>query len=259
VVVIVGIVVYYLIKAAFSSGEKPHYESAQFDDSAAPAPVPKAVDPPLVAEVVAALHADDPDFEAETFLQRAEMTYFFVNRAYQRRDAPAMQPYLAPEVFDERAQAVQSLLAEHQKPAQIDLNVCGMQVPSVVHGTANDRIVVHFDLVSRERMLADRTGKPFVAGDDRRSGETWVFSRKAGTKTLVSGGRRRSEVSELRCSARARRNRPLQALQCRRDDGRAQLDRHEHRAERLRRNECGRVPRLAALIAGCRFFGDCRL
>jgi len=189
VVVIVGIVVYYLIKAAFSSGEKPHYESAQFDDSAAPAPVPKAVDPPLVAEVVAALHADDPDFEAETFLQRAEMTYFFVNRAYQRRDAQAMQPYLAPEVFDERAQAVQSLLAEHQKPAQIDLNVCGMQVPSVVHGTANDRIVVHFDLVSRERMLDDRTGKLIAdAGDDRRSGETWVFSRKAGTKTVVSGG-----------------------------------------------------------------------
>jgi predicted lipid-binding transport protein (Tim44 family) len=142
-----------------------------------------------VSAAVAALRNDDPDFEAETFLQRAEMTYFLVNRAYQHRDAPALQPYLAPDLYAERSQAVQTLLAEHHKPAQLDLNVRGMHVPSVAHGPDGDRIVVHFDLVSRERMLDDRTGKLISdAGNDQRSGENWTFSRKGGAKTVVSGG-----------------------------------------------------------------------
>jgi len=64
-----------------------------------------------------------------------------------------------------------------------------MHVPSIAHGPDGDRIQVHFDLVSRERMLDDRTGKLISdVGDDRRSGENWTFSRKAGAKTVVSGG-----------------------------------------------------------------------
>jgi predicted lipid-binding transport protein (Tim44 family) len=188
-IILIIVIVYYLVKVASSTGAKPLEESDQVADAAGPAPLPKAEHAPVVAEAVAALRADDPDFEAETFLQRAEMTYFLVNRAYQHRDAPAMQPYLAPDLFAARARAVQTLLAEHEQPAQIDLNVRGMHVPSVAHGPDGDRIEVHFDLVSRERMLDDRTGKLISdAGNDQRSGENWTFSRKAGAKTVVSGG-----------------------------------------------------------------------
>ena len=141
------------------------------------------------AAALADLRTDDPDFEAETFLQRAEMTYFLVNRAYQRRDAPGLQPYLSPEVFAERAAAVKALLDAHHKPAQIDLNVRGMHVPSVSHGPDGDRILVHFDIVSRERMAAARTGTLVAdSGDDVEGGENWLFSRKAGVKTVASGG-----------------------------------------------------------------------
>ena len=141
------------------------------------------------ANDLAALCADDPDFEAETFLQRAEMTYFLVNRGFQQRDAAAMQPYLSPDVFAQRSEAVQTLLEEHHKPAQIDLNIRGMHVPSVHHGSDGDRILVHFDIVSRERVLDDRTGKMIAdQGDDMRFGEDWEFSRKAGAKTVASGG-----------------------------------------------------------------------
>ena len=37
------------------------------------------------AAALTAMRAADPDFEPETFLQRAEMTFFLVKRAYQRR------------------------------------------------------------------------------------------------------------------------------------------------------------------------------
>jgi predicted lipid-binding transport protein (Tim44 family) len=149
----------------------------------------QAAPSPAIASDLAALRAEDPDFEAETFLQRAEMTYFLVNRGFQQRDVAAMQPYLSPDVFAQRSGAVQALITEHHKPAQIDLNIRGMHVPHVSHGSDGDRILVHFDIVSRERMLDDRTGKMIMdQGDDMRFGEDWEFSRKAGAKTVASGG-----------------------------------------------------------------------
>jgi predicted lipid-binding transport protein (Tim44 family) len=179
--------------AAMGSGENPGMGLAPSGMGAAFAGLSSAPQPgvpsPAIAGDLAALRAEDPDFEAETFLQRAEMTYFLVNRGFQQRDAAAMQPYLSPEVFAQRSGAVQTLLAEHHKPAQIDLNIRGMHVPSVHHGSDGDRILVHFDIVSRERMLDDRTGKMIMdQGDDMRFGEDWEFSRKAGAKTVASGG-----------------------------------------------------------------------
>ena len=190
VLVVIGIfILYYLITSASAAAKKRALESLPSEDSLEAASPPEVPAASAVTHGVAALRADDPDFEAETFLQRAEMTYFLVNRAYQHLDAPALQPYLAPDLFAKRSQAVQTLLAEHHKPAQIDLNIRGMHVPAVAHGPDGDRIVVHFDLVSRERMLDTATGKIISdTGSDQRSGENWTFSRKAGAKTVVSGG-----------------------------------------------------------------------
>jgi predicted lipid-binding transport protein (Tim44 family) len=148
-----------------------------------------ATDDAGVQAALTALRADDPAFEAETFLQRAEMTYFLVNRAAQHLDAPGMQPYLAPEVFQAKSSEVATMVAEHHKPAQLDLNVRGIHVPLVRHDAAGDQILVHFDIVSRDRVLDDRTGAVVIdPKDDQRSAARWLFARKPGAKTVASGG-----------------------------------------------------------------------
>jgi predicted lipid-binding transport protein (Tim44 family) len=136
-----------------------------------------------------AIRTADPDFEPETFLQRAEMTYFLVKRAYQHRDSSAGQPYLAPAAFAPWKSEVDALTAEHQRPYLDGLNVRGMHVPSATHGADGDTIVIHFDVVSRERIVDDTSGRLVSDdGEDKRYGERWTFWRKAGAKTLVSGG-----------------------------------------------------------------------
>jgi predicted lipid-binding transport protein (Tim44 family) len=142
-----------------------------------------------VSAPLAALREADPAFEPETFLQRAEMTYFLVNRAYQHRDATALQPYLAPAVFGERAAEIEALIQSHHKPAQLDLNIRGMHVAQVRHDATGDGILVHFDIVSRDCVVDDRTGATVTdPGDDMESGALWLFSRKAGAKSVASGG-----------------------------------------------------------------------
>src|SRR5262249_55752856 len=53
-------------------------------------PVPARSGPdPAVMSAVGAIKAADPAFEPETFLQRAEMAFLLVNRAYQDRNVHA--------------------------------------------------------------------------------------------------------------------------------------------------------------------------
>jgi predicted lipid-binding transport protein (Tim44 family) len=139
---------------------------------------------------LSAMRASDPAFEPETFLQRSEMTFFLVKRAYQQRDSAAAQPYLVPALFATWSAAVQTLIAEHRRPLLESLNVRGLHVADAKADPATgDEIVVHFDFVFRGKTFDDRDGRLLAdTGDDERYGERWTFVRGAGVKSVESGG-----------------------------------------------------------------------
>lgn len=137
-----------------------------------------------------AMRGTDPEFEPETFLQRAQMTFFLVKRAYALRDPAAAQPYLVPSLFASWSADVQNLVADHRRALLDDLNVRGLHVADAAHDAASgDRIVVHFDIVYRAKVLDDRDDRILSdSGDDERYGEDWTFVRAAGVKSVESGG-----------------------------------------------------------------------
>jgi predicted lipid-binding transport protein (Tim44 family) len=138
---------------------------------------------------MAAIKAADADFEHETFLQRAEMAFLLVKRAYQDRNAHGARAFLSTATWQPWGQEVESLAAQHQRPLLENLNVRGMQVASASHGPAGDSIQVHFDYVAAVHFDDDRTGK-LLSGtkEDQRLAELWTFQRLPGAKTLISGG-----------------------------------------------------------------------
>lgn len=150
---------------------------------------PAAGPDPQVMSGLAALKSVDPDFEPETFLQRAEMAFLLVKRAYQDRNAHAGRAFLTPDLWQEWSSEVQSLTEQHQRPVLENLNVRGMQVPSVSHDEGGDAIEVHLDYVAAAHCVDDRTGQ-VISGttEDQRLGENWTFQRQAGARTVVSGG-----------------------------------------------------------------------
>jgi len=153
-------------------------------------PVPVRTGPdPAVMSAVAAIKQADPAFEPETFLQRAEMAFLLVNRAYQDRNVHAARALMSPELWQSWSHAVETFIARHQRPVLENLNVRGMQVPFVAHAADCDTIQVHLDYVAAPQLVDENTGQ-LVSGDhdDRRLGELWTFQRAAGAKTVVTGG-----------------------------------------------------------------------
>ena len=75
-----------------------------------------------------AIRALDPGFEMETFLQRAEMTFFLVKRGVQKNDAAAIRPYLNDGVFNAVSQGIAQSKAQHRRALLESLNVRGLAV-----------------------------------------------------------------------------------------------------------------------------------
>ena len=139
--------------------------------------------PPAVQAIAAA----DPGFEMETFLQRAEMTFFLVKRGLQNNDPAAVRPYLSDPVFAEVARAIAHMQAQHRHTLLESLNVRALHLVDAACGPAGQSIVVHFDLVYRARTLDDAKHVLADEGADRRHGERWTFVRAAGALTPQSG------------------------------------------------------------------------
>ncbi|HMD01493.1 MAG TPA: TIM44-like domain-containing protein, partial [Candidatus Baltobacteraceae bacterium] len=135
-----------------------------------------------------ALQAADPAFELETFLQRAEMTYYIVKRAYQQGDPAAGQAYLAPALFARWSAEIAALKGAGRRILYESLNVRGVRIASVQHDETGDAIAVQIDAVARTKIFGPDGRIISDAGDDQRFGERWHFGRAAGAKTLASGG-----------------------------------------------------------------------
>ena len=157
--------------------------------SSAPEQEPAPVVLSELEQTLDAIRSADPDFEAETFLQRAEMAFFLVTRAYQHVDAKAGRPYMTAEAFEAWKRDLDAFASSGRRPIFDDLNVRGLHVAAASQGETGDEIVVHFDVVYRLRIVSAVDGKVLNDdGDDRRRGQRWTFRRDAGVKTLTQGG-----------------------------------------------------------------------
>jgi predicted lipid-binding transport protein (Tim44 family) len=145
---------------------------------------------------VDAIRALDPGFEMETFLQRAEMTFFLVKRGMQKNDAAAIRPYLNDGVFNAVSPGIAQSKAQHRHALLESLNVRGLAVEDAQCNAQGQSIVVHFDLVYRAKMLNDANQTVADEGQDQRHAERWTFGRGPAARTAVNGG-----VIAARCPA----------------------------------------------------------
>jgi predicted lipid-binding transport protein (Tim44 family) len=143
-----------------------------------------------------AIRGLDPGFEMETFLQRAEMTFFLVKRGVQKNDAAAVRPYLNDGVFNAVSQGIAQSKARHAHALLESLNVRGLAVEDAQCNAQGQSIVVHFDLVYRAKTLNDANQTLADEGQDQRHAERWVFGRGPAARTAVNGG-----VIAARCPA----------------------------------------------------------
>jgi len=134
------------------------------------------------------IRAQDPGFELEVFLQRAEMIFFLVKRGVQQNDAAAVRPYLGDAVFAAVASGITQAKTGHRHALLESLNVRALHVQNADCAASTQSIQIHFDLVYRAKMLSDANQVISDEGDDHRHGERWTFTRAANARTPLNGG-----------------------------------------------------------------------
>jgi len=142
-------------------------------------PLPAAID---------AIRALDQGFELETFLQRAEMTFFLVKRGIQRNDAASIRPYLNDTVFGAVSQSIAQSKSQHRHALLESLNIRGLAIEDASCTPQGQSVQVHFDLVYRAKTLDDRNAVINDEGEDRGHAERWTFTRSPSARTVLNGG-----------------------------------------------------------------------
>jgi predicted lipid-binding transport protein (Tim44 family) len=150
-------------------------------------PLPPAVD---------AICALDPGFEMESFLQRAEMTFFLVKRGMQNNDAVAIRPYLNDAAFATVSKDLAQFKSQHRHALLESLNIRGVALEDAECSEHGQSLQVHFDLVYRAKTLDESNAVVNDEGEDRRHAERWTFARKGSARTPLGGG-----VTASKCPA----------------------------------------------------------
>jgi len=161
-----------------------------------PQSLPAAAFAATLRPVVDRIRAQDPGFELEVFLQRAEMTFFLVKRGMQQNNAAAVRPFLSDAVYQQVASGLAASAAQHRHALLESLNVRAVHVQSAQCDDAGQQLQVHFDLVYRAKVFGDNNQVIADEQADHRHGERWTFTRKAGATTPTNGG-----VIAARCPA----------------------------------------------------------
>jgi len=134
------------------------------------------------------IRAQDAGFEIETFLQRAEMSFFLVKRGMQNNDAAAVRPYLNDAVFGTVSRSIADSASHHRRVLMESLNVRSVHLVDATCSDQGQSLLVHFDLVYRSKMLDDANRVVSDEGQDNRHGERWTFVRASGARTPQDGG-----------------------------------------------------------------------
>jgi predicted lipid-binding transport protein (Tim44 family) len=124
----------------------------------------------------------------ETFLQRAEMTFFLVKRGLQKNDAAAVRPYLNDAVFAEVSRAMGQMQAQHRHTMLESLNVRALHLVDAAADAQGQRMQSCISIsciaprlwTMSNRVVADE-------GEDHRHGERWTFARAASARTPQNG------------------------------------------------------------------------
>jgi len=151
---------------------------------------------PALRADIATIGAKDPGFDIETFLQRAEMSYFLVRRGIQNNDAAAVRPYVNDALFAETARSIGALKTQHRHTLLESLNVRAVHLVDAICNDQGQSLEVHFDLVYRAKSFDDANHVVADEGSDGRRGERWVFVRSATARTSLLGN-----VTSSRCPA----------------------------------------------------------
>src|SRR2546428_508498 len=132
-----------------------------------------------------ALQARDPNFNAQVFIDRAQMTFFVLQNAWMARNLEPARIYLSDAIYHRWKLQVEQFVTMHKRDVLEDLAVNGCAIARVAGDANFDSITVRFDAIAAayevddagKVVSGDRTVRPFT--------EYWTFIRSQAARSRV--------------------------------------------------------------------------
>ena len=153
--------------------------------------------PPLtrgasIADLQAGLNAlkqKDPAFNEHIFLDRAQSTFFTLQKAWMERNLEPARVYLSEAIYRRWKMQVAEMVAQHKRNVLENLVIGGIHIVKVESDSNFDTITVRIDASAADYDVDDRSGKiVFGSKANRPFTEYWTFIRSAAARTKAGEG-----------------------------------------------------------------------
>ncbi|HSO93919.1 MAG TPA: Tim44-like domain-containing protein [Candidatus Dormibacteraeota bacterium] len=180
----------FIIFALFQAYRRMHVGSPMQATTWGPAYAPMASPRQTLPEDLAALQAKDPNFNQQMFLDRAQATFFALQKAWMDRNLEPARVYMSDGIYHRWKMQIDQMIAAHKRNVLDNLVIGGVQIVKVTTDPNFDTITVRIDASAADYEVDDTTANKVIYGSRQNQPftEYWTFIRSAAARTKAGEG-----------------------------------------------------------------------
>jgi hypothetical protein len=141
-------------------------------------------------EDLAALQLKDPNFNQQMFLDRAQATFFALQKAWMDRNLEPARVYMSDGIYHRWKMQIDQMIAAHKRNVLDNLVIGGVQIVKVTTDPNFDTITVRIDASAADYEVDDTSANKVIYGSRQNQPftEYWTFIRSGGARTKAGEG-----------------------------------------------------------------------
>lgn len=155
-----------------------------------PAYAPMAQMRSTLSEDLASLKSKDPNFNEQMFLDRAQASFFALQKAWMDRNLEPARIYMSDGIYHRWKNQIDAMIAAHKRNVLDNLVIGGVQLVKVQTDPNYDAITVRIDASAADYEVDDTTANKVIYGsrDSKPFTEYWTFIRSGAARTKAGEG-----------------------------------------------------------------------
>jgi Tim44-like domain len=180
----------FIIFALFQVYRRMNIGSPMQATTWGPGYAPMAPPRQTLPEDLAALKAKDPNFNEQMFLDRAQATFFALQKAWMDRNLEPARVYMSDGIYHRWKMQIDQMIAAHKRNILDNLVIGGTQIVKVLTDPNFDSITVRIDASAADYEVDDTSSNKVIYGSKQNQPftEYWTFIRSAAARTKAGEG-----------------------------------------------------------------------
>lgn len=150
-----------------------------------PSYAPMAATRSTLNDDLAALQAKDPNFNQQMFLDRAQASFFALQKAWMDRNLEPARVYMSDGIYHRWKTQIDAMIAAHKKNILDNLVIGGATIVKVQTDPNFDSITVRIDASAADYEVDETNPNKVVFGSQKEQPftEYWTFTRSGAART----------------------------------------------------------------------------